>query len=272
MTLHILPNLEQRSEAWFEARRGIVTASAVGKLLTVRKLGAIDFECPNCGAAAQSACISSRGGGEMKSLHKERTPSAANKTTVIEPASNDESRGLTATLVDERIYGITEPTYMTDPMWRGQIEEPFARDLYSKTFAPVTEVGFMTEDKWGFKIGFSPDGLVGTDGLIEIKSRGGKKHLQTALAGSVPIENMAQIQCGLLVSGRDWCDYISYASGRHLYRVRVRPDERWQKAIVDAVRTFERNASEFMAQYLEAVDGMPVADITPTYSDEIRVA
>lgn len=263
MTLTILPNLDQRSDAWYEARRGIITASVVGKLITVRKLGAIDFDCPACGALANGPCLSLKDKATpIKTLHSERTPSAEKKTTVIEPASNDESRGLTAKLADERIYGYDDFINMTDAMWRGVEEEPRARDLYSKTFAPVTEVGFMVEDKWGFKIGFSPDGLVGNDGLIEVKSRAGKTHLQTALAGNVPIENMAQIQCGLLVSGREWCDYLSYSNGRHLYRVRVRPDERWQKAIVAAVRIFEANASEAVAKYLEAVGGMPVAERT----------
>lgn len=268
LTIH---EVEQRSEAWFALRRGIVTASNVGKLLTVRKLGALDFDCPNCGATALSPCLSKRGATPMKTLHSERTPSADKKTTVIEPASNDESRGLTAMLADERIYQRTDPTFMTSAMWRGVDEEPLARDLYSEHFAGAREVGFMTRDFGGFTIGYSPDGLVGDDGLIEIKSRGGRKHIQTAVAGTVPIENVPQIQCALLVSGRAWCDYLDYSSGRHLFRVRVRPDERWQSAILDAVRRFETNASEFVAQYLEAVEGMPVADITPNYDAPVEL-
>lgn len=272
MSLTVLPNLIQGTREWHDQRRGLVTASVVGKLITVRKLGAIDFDCSACGAKANEPCLSKRGSAPIKTLHSERTPSADQKTTVIEPASNDDSRALTATLADERIYGFTDPTWTNDAMWRGTIEEPLARELYSTVFAPVTEVGFMVEDKWGFKIGFSPDGLVGEDGLIEVKSRGGRKHMQTVIAGTVPIENMAQIQCGLLVSGRSWCDYVSYSSGRHLYRIRVRPDERWQKAIIAAVRLFEDNAAESIRQYTAAVEGMPVAERTPDFSDEIQVA
>ena len=59
------------------------------------------------------------------------------------PPSNDYSRGLTAVLVAERITGWTEPTYVNDDMMRGQMDEPRARDLYSKKYAPATEVGFM---------------------------------------------------------------------------------------------------------------------------------
>ena len=89
----------------------------------------------------------------------------------------------------------------------------------------------MVRDDWGFKIGYSPDGLVGKDGLIEIKSRRPKKHLQTIIAGTVPAENMAQIQAGLLVSGRDWCDYISYCGGMRPWIKRVEPDTRWSPSI-----------------------------------------
>lgn len=266
MTLRIQSSLEQRSPDWYEQRRGIVTASAVGRLLTVRKLGAMDFACPACEAPALAACRSKvkragEVGADIKTPHPERVAVAArNKATVIEPASNEESRGLTHLLVAERVGGFVDPTYINADMWRGIDDEPRAVDLYGERFEPVQTCGFMTEDRWGFTIGFSPDGLVREDGLIEVKSRRGKGHVQTVLNGGVPIEHMAQLQCGLLVSGRSWADYVSYAGGFHLYVTRVRPDERWQKAIVEAVRQFENNAAEQAAQYMEAVDGMPLAE------------
>lgn len=263
MSLHVLQDLEQRSKEWHDQRRGIVTASAVGKLITVRKMGALDFECPACGAVSNSPCLSKRGAepAPIKTLHPERTAvSATVRTTVIEPASNDESRGLTATLAAERISGHTDLMFVNDDMWRGIDEEPLARDLYSQHIAPVTEVGFMVRDFGGFKIGCSPDGLVGDDGGIEIKSRKQKKHLLTVVSDSVPMENMAQIQATLLVSGRQWWDYVSYCGGMKLYVKRVYPDARWQKAITDAVRMFEANAQELAALYTEAVHGMPMAE------------
>lgn len=123
----------------------------------------------------------------------------------------------------------------------------------------------MVRDFGGFKIGLSPDGLVGDDGLIEIKSRRPKGHVQTVVADSVPYYNVAQIQCALLVSGRDWCDYVSYAGGMHLYAKRVYPDPAWHKAIVAAVRAFEANAAEMAALYTDAVAGMPVAERIDPY-------
>jgi hypothetical protein len=125
-------------------------------------------------------------------------------------------------------------------MLRGIEDEPRAVEVYSEHFAPVTTVGFMVRDDWGFSIGYSPDGLVGDDGLIEVKSRRAKKHLTTILADEVPVENMAQLQCGLLVSGREWIDYVSYCGGMPLYVKRVEPDQRWFDAITAAV---ERSSS-----------------------------
>ena len=136
-------------------------------------------------------------------------------------------------------------------------DEPRARDLYSEHFAPVVETGFMVRDNGNWKLGYSPDGLVGDDGLIEVKSRRPKKHLRTILEGNVPAENMAQLQAGLLVSGRAWIDYVSYCGGMPMWVKRVEPDERWQDAIVAAVIAFEETAAEMVAAYETATAGMP---------------
>jgi hypothetical protein len=214
MTLRILPDLEQGTEAWHDQRRGMVTASVVGQLLT----------------------------GTLK------------------VASNDTSRGLTARLVAERITGYTEPSFMNDDMLRGVMDEPIARDLYAEHFAPVTEVGFMVKSFDGYELGYSPDGLVGNDGLIEVKSRRQKKHLQTILNDAVPDENMAQLQAGLLVSGRKWIDYISYCAGMPLFVKRVTPSAEWHAAIVAAVQTFEANATQMVADYHTATHGLPTTE------------
>lgn len=178
----------------------------------------------------------------------------------IKPAVNDYSRGLTATLVAERITGHVEPMQVSQAMMRGTLDEPYARDAYSEHHAPATEVGFLVKDFGKYKIGYSPDGLVGTDGLIEIKSRAQKKHLQTILADEVPLENMAQIQTGLLVSGRDWLDYVSFCSGMPLWTKRVMPDERWHDAITDAVLSFEANAIRMIADYTAATENLPATE------------
>lgn len=167
----------------------------------------------------------------------------------VQPADNPESRGLTNQLVAERITGWVDPMYVSDDMLRGIDDEPRARAKYAEHYAPVKQVGFMTEDWWGFEIGYSPDGLVGDDGLIEIKSRRAKAQLATILADEVPVECMAQLQCGLLVSGRQWIDYVSYSGGMPLYLKRVLPDQKWFDAIIAAVTGFERKATEMVERY-----------------------
>lgn len=178
----------------------------------------------------------------------------------VKPASNDYSRALTATLVAERITGHVEPIYPSRDMERGTMSEPFARDLYAEHHAPVTEVGFMVKDLGKYKIGYSPDGLVGDDGLIEIKSPRQKKHLSTILADEVPLEYMAQCQTGLLVTGRAWLDFVSYCGGMPLWTKRVEPDEKWFAAITDAALMFEDNAAHMIANYTTATNGLPVAE------------
>jgi hypothetical protein len=215
VTLIELPDLIQGTDEWLDQRRGMVTASVVGQLITA---------------------------------------------STIKPAKNDYSRALTAQLVAERITGWTDPQYVSDDMLRGTEDEPRAIDKYDERYGPVTLSGFMVEDKWGFRIGYSPDALVGTDGLVEVKSRRPKKHLQTILSGEVPAENMPQIQCGLLVSGREWCDYVSYCGGMPLYRLRVEPNARWFDAIVKAVELFEETAAQMVADYHELTKGLPLTE------------
>lgn len=186
----------------------------------------------------------------------------------LQPANNMESRALTSLLVAERINGWVDPTYVGDDMLRGWTDEPAALEAYSKHLAPVATTGFMVRDDWGYEIGYSPDGLVGDDGQVEFKSRRPKKHLQTVLANEVPAENMAQVQCGLLVSGRKWCDYLSFCGGMPLFPIRVEPDERWQTAILAAVAAFEEAAAEMTDAYYRAVAGLPMTERT---AEEILV-
>jgi hypothetical protein len=250
MTLTVHPNLIQGSDDWLDQRRGMVTASQVGQLLTVRKLGAAEFACPSCGTGPFDPCVSKRDSSPIKTMHPERVEAArAADESVIEPAVSDYSRNLTLLLASERITGWTEPTYVSDDMLRGIDDEPRARDKYGTCYSPVAEVGLMVEDSWGFQIGYSPDGLVGDDGLIEVKSRRPKTHLATILADEVPDANMAQLQCGLLVSGRKWIDYVDWCGGMPMYVKRVYPQQDWFDAIIAAVDQFEQTVTEMIARY-----------------------
>lgn len=175
----------------------------------------------------------------------------------IKPAMNDTARGLIASLAAERITGHVEEIQPTRAMERGTLDEPYARAIYAEHHAPVEQAGFMIREEPICKIGYSPDGLVGEDGLIEIKSRNQKIQLRTILEDAVPLENMAQCQAGLFVSGRSWIDYVSYCGGMPLWTKRVFPDERWQAVIIEVATSFETVASELVGRYGSATQGLP---------------
>lgn len=190
-------------------------------------------------------------------------------TPTLQVADNDTSRGITANLVAERITGDVEETYMSADMFRGVVHEPIARDAYSKHFEQATECGFMRLDVGNWSLGYSPDGLVGDDGLLEVKCPRAKAHVLTILADEVPPYYMAQLQAGLFVSGRKWIDYVSFCAGLPLYVKRVLPDERWHDAITDACITFETNAAEMVARYVEKAKNMPATERVPDFDLEV---
>lgn len=217
MTLTIMDDLDQGTDEWLEARRGMVTASVIGQLITPK---------------------------------------------TIRPASNPVARALVMKLAAERLSGYVDSVFVSNDMVRGTLEEPIARALYSEHYAPVTQTGFMVLEEFGCKLGYSPDGLVGDDGLIEIKSRRPKKHLQTILNDEVPPENMAQCQTGLYVSGREWIDYVSFCGGMPLFVKRVYGDAEWCDAIAGTTRDTERAIAEMTAKYEKAIIGLAPTERT----------
>ena len=176
----------------------------------------------------------------------------------IKPAMNDRSRGLFQTLIAERITGRVEPVSPNRMMVRGTLLEPEARRIYAEqTGQDVTEIGFARLDTDTYTLGSSPDGLVGETGGIEIKSPSAKVHVATVLSGAIPDYNRAQVQAFLHVTGREWCDFISYLPGEPLFIIRDFPDERWQAAIVSAAEQFEETARNAIARYETATHGLP---------------
>ncbi len=170
-------------------------------------------------------------------------------TPTLKAASNDKERSHTYELLAQRLTGYVEPHYINDDMLRGQEDEIEARILYAEHYAPVQEVGFITNDRFGFTIGYSPDGLVGDDGAIECKSRRAKYQLETIISATVPDDYLMQVQTALLVSERKWLDFVSFCGGLPMVVKRVYPDPKVQSAIVDAAITFEARLAARMEQY-----------------------
>ena len=225
MTLTVYENLEQGTDEWLEARRGIITASEVHKLLTSN--------------------------GRV--------------------ATNQTARDYIADLAAERITGHVEDAYVSHEMRLGSLNEPFARDGYAEyKGVQVDEVGFMVREYDGYKLGFSPDGLVSDEGLIEIKSRKPRIQINTILRDGVPNGNMAQIQMGLLVSGRKWCDYVSYSGGLPLWTQRVYPDRRWQDNIIEAVKNAETEIQKLVNLFHAYTKHLPVMERIDHFGDELE--
>lgn len=160
-------------------------------------------------------------------------------TPTLKIASNEKERQHLYELAAQRINNYVEPSYIGDDMLRGLEDEVYARALYSEKYEPIEEVGMVTNDRWGFVIGFSPDGLIGDDGLIECKSRRQKYQAQTIILDEVPTDYVLQIQSALLISERKWLDFISYSGGMPMFVKRVYPDPVMHAAIREAATAFE---------------------------------
>ena len=169
-------------------------------------------------------------------------------TPTLKAASNDKERGHLYELLAQRITRYVEPRYVSDDMLRGQDDEVAALEIYAKKYAPIQRVGFITNDKWGFVLGYSPDCLVGEFGQVECKSRSQKYQIRTLIdyvsADAIDPDFMIQVQTGLLVSERAWCDLVSFCGGLPMATVRVFPDLKIQDAIVEAATAFETRLAE----------------------------
>lgn len=190
-------------------------------------------------------------------------------TPTLKVASNETARGIVANLAAERITGTSSDTgYVSDDMERGILHEPIARERYAGVNGvEVEEVGLLVLERDGWQLGASPDGLVGTDGGVEIKCPRPKAHVLTIVLDEVPSQYVAQVQASLFVSGRAWWDYVSFCAGLPLYTRRVHPDPAWFAAIEAAVVDAERDVRALLSDYsLKAAD-LPPTDRLPDPDD-----
>lgn len=104
---------------------------------------------------------------------------------------------------------ISEPEhYVNKDMERGNEYEPIARQAYEfENNVTVQQVGFIEHNEYS---GCSPDGLIGTDGGLEIKARNDKIHFGLLIGDAVDSGTQWQIQMNLLFTGRKWWDFCSY--------------------------------------------------------------
>tara|TARA_R110000868_G_scaffold66695_1_gene198508 strand:+ start:2105 stop:2716 length:612 start_codon:yes stop_codon:yes gene_type:complete len=113
-------------------------------------------------------------------------------------------------LILERLTNNKEEFFKSVAMQWGTDTEPMARQAYElKRGVFVDEVGFIEHPTIEMS-GASPDGLVGEDGLVEIKCPESKTHMEYLLSGSPPPKYIPQMMWQMACTGRKWCDFVSY--------------------------------------------------------------
>jgi putative phage-type endonuclease len=187
--------IEQRSDQWFAARIGKVTASKVADVI----------------AKTQSGFAASRA-------------------------------NYMAQLVCERLTGQREEFFISGAMQHGTDTEPLGRAAYeSLKDVLVDEVGFVPHPTIEMA-GASPDGLVGDDGLLEIKCPNTATHIDTLLSQTVPSKYNTQMQFQMACTGRSWCDFVSFDNRLpeelQLFVKRVPRDDVFIKQTEDAIVKF----------------------------------
>jgi len=166
-------------------------------------------------------------------------------------------------LAIERLTGEQAPSFCSPAMQWGIETEDRARAAYQiHALCNVEEVGFVEHPN--LFAGASPDGLVGADGMVEIKCPNPATHGETLLNSTVPDKYVKQMQFQMACAGRQWCDFVSF-------------DPRFPEPMQLWVRRVDRDDSaiseieEAAAEFLRDVDSM-VERLRARYAAELEAA
>ena len=160
-----------------------------------------------------------------------------------------------AQLVAERLTHEKEEGYTTSSMQWGIDTEDTARLEYElESGNTVDETGFWQHET--IQAGASPDGLIGEDGLLEIKCPNTATHIETLKKQQVPYQYYWQVMGQLWITGRKWCDFMSYdprlPSNASKIIIRVERDEDQIRELEAEVKTFLREVAaevQFIENY-----------------------
>ena len=160
-----------------------------------------------------------------------------------------------AQLVCERLTGQKGESFSNAAMQHGTDTEPLARAAYeAHQDILVDEVGFVPHPSI-IMAGASPDGLVGDDGLLEIKCPNTATHIETLLSQSVPGKYNTQMQFQMACTGRQWCDFVSFDNRLpeelQLFVKRVPRDNEFIKQMEDEVVKFLNELDIKIAQLMD---------------------
>lgn len=157
----------------------------------------------------------------------------------------------------ERLTGIQEEGPDGFALKWGREVEPFAAEAYEfETGNIITPTGFIAHPDY-LMAGCSPDGLVGTDGGLEMKSpKSSLVHLERLVSG-IPDEHIPQVQGCMWVTGRAWWDFVSYdprmPEEHRIFIQRIERDESYIKALAEAVLEAEARVQEILDQLAKRV-------------------
>lgn len=158
-------------------------------------------------------------------------PTASRFKDIITPAKGDKStsyKGYMYELIAERLTKDRENFFKSEWMERGNEIEPLARASYEFiNEVEVKQVGMIFNDE--MTIGISPDGLVGDNGGLEIKCPKPSTIVKYMLDGGLPLEYKPQVMGSLMISGREWWDFLAFHPNMDFYQIRVYRDEEYIK-------------------------------------------
>jgi len=157
-----------------------------------------------------------------------------------------------AQLIAERLTNTVAESFTNAAMQWGTEKEPEARNAYSFLRDVDVELAGFIDHPTVEMSGASPDGLIGSDGLIEIKCPGTATHIDTLLGQSVPGKYITQIQWQLACTGRAWCDFVSYdprlPESMSLWVKRIERDDVMIKSLENEVSVFLQGVAEAVEQ------------------------
>lgn len=188
-------------------------------------------------------------------------PTASEAHRIVTPAKGELSKSADAFAYEllaqpyDPQYGVMDG-YVSDAMKNGSLMEPEARACYEfQRNAKVHQVGFCTTDDG--RAGCSPDALIGNDGGLECKSPAPKTHIEYLMNGGLPVEYKPQVHWSMIVTGRNWWDFMSYTRGLPSLIVRVEADEYTEK-VRAAMLDFLDKLDTMRAKLRAMVGDMPV--------------
>lgn len=157
----------------------------------------------------------------------------------------------------EFVTGPEESGFVNYAMQRGTELEPYARAEYeTRTWNHVEQVGFVSVGEY---FGVSPDGLVGYDGIIEIKCPMGAEFVRFVDTKEIPEAHIAQMQWALFLTGRKWCDYVVFNPDFEpaaLHVVRVHPATEYSGRFMDKITVWVQELERVLS--LLAIEKMDV--------------